>query len=87
MYKLLSLDVNGKLPILPMKVYLLHKMEMVDPVAGILHELGGRVAEHSLQGVVAVHATCYEKSTKLLGICAWVYIYKNIYVYYVYIYV
>ena len=60
-------DVNGKLPILPMRVYLLHKMEEVDRAAGILHELGGTVAEQALEGVVAVHATCYEKSTKLLG--------------------
>lgn len=69
MYICIYTDRPSKVPVRSDKtVYLLHKMEMVTPGAGVRHELGGDIADHELQGAIAVHATCYEKSTKLLAL-------------------
>lgn len=56
-------------PIIPTKVILLDKMHNVNH-NGILYELGGSVAEKELGDAVAVHATCFEGSTKVQGLQA-----------------
>jgi hypothetical protein len=56
-------------PIIPLKCLLLDKIDMVRH-NGIRWELGGEVAASELGDAVAVHATCHERQTKLLGLKA-----------------
>lgn len=60
------LDTSPR-PIHPQKALLLHKMDRVSN-NGILFELGGRIAKAEFRDAIAGHATCYEKSTKLMAL-------------------
>lgn len=67
-------------PVIPLKTVLLDKMKLYSD-NGLRNELGGEVAVQELKNAVAVHATCHEGSTKLLGLKAsnsfWNYEYYN----------
>lgn len=54
-------------PIIPLKAVLLDKMSLYSE-NGLRNELGGAVAQAEIKDAVAVHATCHEGASKLLGL-------------------
>lgn len=63
------LDTYPRPILLDKKALLLDKMQEVSD-KGVYFELGGKPARDELSDAIVVHATCYEKSTKLMGLKA-----------------
>lgn len=57
-------------PVLKPQVLLLHHINLMATTHGKLFQLGGKVAASEIREAVGVHATCYERATKLLGLKA-----------------
>lgn len=57
-------------PVLEPQVLLLHHINLMLTTHGKLFQLGGEVAANEIRDAVGVHATCYERATKLLGLKA-----------------